>query len=281
MNGFTGLMLDQKLLSLEKPVIMGILNVTPDSFYAGSRRGDIEEFMKTAAEMLEEGATILDVGACSTRPGADPLSADEEKKRLREPLAALRERFPSALISVDTFRSEVAAWCIENFNVRIVNDVSGGTDPEMARLVAETNCGYVLTHSRGDSRTMQSLSTYGDVAAEVLSWLAFRLDKLRAEGASNVIVDPGFGFAKTLDQNYRLLGCLEAFQSLEAPILAGVSRKSMITKAADCGPEDALPGTIALNTLALMKGARILRVHDVRETLQVIKVMEKLWSVSE
>lgn len=268
------LMLNGRLISLKRPLVMGIVNVTPDSFYAESRVAD--SVLERVEQMLGDGADIIDVGACSTRPGSQSVSEEEEMRRLASPLREISRAFPDALISVDTFRAAVARCCAGEFGVRIINDISGGQDPEMFPLVASEGLGYVLMHTRGTPANMASLTHYDDVVAEVLSDLAFRLNTLRAAGAANVIVDPGFGFAKTLDQNYRLLAHLEVFKALEAPILVGISRKSMVSKVQGITPDESLPGTLALNTVAVMKGAVILRVHDVKETVQLINVLERL-----
>lgn len=265
-----------RLVSLARPLVMGIINVTPDSFYAGSRRSSASEALEQAGRMLREGADILDIGACSTRPGSAAPSPEEEWKRLEDTLKAVRDAFPEAILSVDTFRTDVARRCVEEYGVQIINDISGGTDAGMFELVAETGAVYVLTHSRGDAASMQSLTDYEDVTAEVLSDLAFRLDTLRSMGACNVMVDPGFGFAKTLDQNYQMMAGLEAFKALEAPLLVGVSRKSMVSRVLGCTAGESLAGSLALAAVALMKGADILRVHDVKATSDVVKIIERL-----
>ena len=269
------LTIDGRIIELKRPLVMGIINVTPDSFYAGSRAGDADAALWKASVMLEQGADILDVGACSTRPGSEPVSEEDERSRLEAPLRKIRSAFPDAILSLDTFYPGVAEWAVGEFGVDIINDVSGGNE-EMYQLAAQSGAGYVLTHSRGTSATMQSLTHYEDVCAEVLTDLAFRLDRLRALGCCNVIVDPGFGFAKTLDQNYQLMRNLEAFQALDAPLLVGVSRKSMVTGVCGSDPSAVLAGTVALNSAAIIKGADIIRVHDVKEAVAAVNVIDNL-----
>lgn len=271
------LTIDGRIIELKRPLVMGIINVTPDSFYAGSRAVDADAVLWKASVILEQGADILDIGACSTRPGSEPVSEEEERSRLEAPLSKIRSAFPDALLSLDTFYPGVAEWAVGEFGVDIINDVSGGNE-EMYQLAAESGAGYVLTHSRGTSATMQSLTHYEDVCAEVLADLAFRLDRLRDLGCCNVIVDPGFGFAKTLDQNYQLMRNLEAFQALDAPLLVGVSRKSMVTGVCGSDPSAVLAGTIALNSAAMIKGADIIRVHDVKEAVAAVNVIDNLIS---
>lgn len=269
------LAIEGRIIELERPLVMGIINVTPDSFYAGSRTGDADAALWKASVMLEQGADILDIGACSTRPGSEPVTEEEERSRLEAPLRKIRSAFPDAILSLDTFYPGVAKWAIGEFGVDIINDVSGGNE-EMYQIVAEKGLGYVLMYTRGTPATMQSHAQYEDVTAEVLSELAFSLDRLRSIGCCNVIVDPGFGFAKTVEHNYELMRNLEALRALDAPILVGVSRKSMVSAMLDCPPEDALAGTIALQAAALMKGADILRVHDVKEAVQTVRIIQKL-----
>lgn len=259
-------------MEIDRPLVMGIINLTADSFYADSRT-TLQHLAERAAAMLADGADILDLGACSTRPDAVPVDEETERKVLTEAVRTLRKETGDCLISVDTFRASVATECVE-CGADIINDVSGGSDPSMFETVAVLKVPYVLTHSRGDSMTMQNMTDYGDVAAEVLSSLAFKTDELRQAGVTDVIVDPGFGFAKTLDQNYRLLSVLEEIKEIGAPVLAGVSRKSMIYKELGCTPEEALNGTTALNMIALMNGADIIRVHDVKEARETVMLYQ-------
>lgn len=265
------------LMDFRSPKVMGIVNVTPDSFYGGSRVETAEAVRRRVAEMRRDGADIIDIGGFSSRPGASDVSPEEEYNRLAGGLEAVRIEWPEAIVSVDTFRAEVARRCVEEWDVAIVNDIGGGTlDPDMWDTVAELGVTYVLMHMRGTPATMTGLSDYGDVTAEVLSDLAFKLAKLREAGVADVIIDPGFGFAKTVEQNYRLLADLREFRVLGAPLLAGLSRKTMIWKTLGVTADEARDGTIALDTVALMNGADILRVHDVRPAAETIKLLEQL-----
>lgn len=265
------------LMDFRSPKVMGIVNVTPDSFYGGSRVETAEAVRRRVAEMRRDGADIIDIGGFSSRPGASDVSPEEEYNRLAGGLEAVRIEWPEAIVSVDTFRSEVARRCVEEWNVAIVNDIGGGTlDPDMWNTVAELGVTYVLMHMRGTPATMTGLTDYGDVTAEVLSDLAFKLAELREAGVADVIIDPGFGFAKTVEQNYRLLADLREFRVLGAPLLAGLSRKTMIWKTLGVTADEARDGTIALDTVALMNGADILRVHDVRPAVETIKLLEQL-----
>lgn len=265
------------LMDLRSPKVMGIVNVTPDSFYGGSRVETAEAVRRRVAEMRRDGADIIDIGGFSSRPGASDVSPEEEYNRLAGGLEAVRIEWPEAIVSVDTFRAEVARRCVEEWNVAIVNDIGGGTlDPDMWNTVAELGVTYVLMHMRGTPATMTGLTDYGDVTAEVLSDLAFKLSELREAGVADVIIDPGFGFAKTVEQNYRLLADLREFRVLGAPLLAGLSRKTMIWKTLGVTADEARDGTIALDTVALMNGADILRVHDVRPAVETIKLLEQL-----
>lgn len=265
------------LMDFRSPKVMGIVNVTPDSFYGGSRVGTAEAVRRRVAEMRSDGADIIDIGGFSSRPGASDVSPEEEYNRLAGGLEAVRIEWPEAIVSVDTFRAEVARRCVEEWDVAIVNDIGGGTlDPDMWDTVAELGVTYVLMHMRGTPATMTGLSDYGDVTAEVLSDLAFKLAKLREAGVADVIIDPGFGFAKTVEQNYRLLADLREFRVLGTPLLAGLSRKTVIWKTLGVTADEARDGTIALDTVALMNGADILRVHDVRPAVETIKLLEQL-----
>lgn len=261
-----------RLIEFDRPLVMGIINLTADSFYAGSR-ADVALSAERAWQLSESGADILDIGACSTRPGGEAADELKETDTILRAIEKIRHELPEAVISVDTFRASVARKSIEA-GADIINDVSGGSDPDMFPAVAEMKVPYVLTHSRGDSRTMQNLTDYEDVSADVLRDIAFKTDKLRQMGVSDVIVDPGFGFAKTLDQNYRLLADLDVFHSTGCPVLAGLSRKSMIYKELGKSQEDSLNGTTALNMIALLNGADILRVHDVIQAAETIRLYE-------
>lgn len=266
-----------RIESFRTPIVMGILNVTPDSFFASSRVASAREAAGRVGRMLEEGADIIDIGACSTRPGSDTVSYEDEMSRLEGALEEIRASYPEALISVDTFRARIAAECIERWNVAIINDVSGGKDPEMFPVVASNKAAYVLMHSRSTPKEMDSACAYSDVVADVTRELAFRLDEARRAGVCNVIVDPGFGFAKTTAQNFELLSRLDWLKVLGCPLLAGISRKRMALPHAGAKPEDALATTVALNTVALMKGAAIIRVHDVKEAVQTVGIFNRLW----
>ena len=270
-----------RVADLSRPWVLGIINVTPDSFFAGSRTFSTPEVEDRARRMADEGADCFDVGGYSSRPGADEVSADEEWSRLARGLEALRRAVPDAVVSVDTFRADVARRCVEQFGVQIVNDISGGDlDPEMWDTVADLGVAYVLMHMRGNPQSMQSMTDYADVTADVLSDLAFKTDALRQKGVADIIIDPGFGFAKTVDQNFRLLAEMDALKALGCPILAGLSHKTMIWRTLGITPDESLDGTIALDTVALMKGADILRVHEVRPAAQTVRLIGKLREIS-
>lgn len=260
-----------RLVEIDQPWVMGIINATPDSFFSGSRTMDAEGIAERAKAMVVEGADVLDIGACSTRPGAEVVTPEEEINRLDVAVKAIREAVGNdVILSVDTFRTDVARHCVEELGVDIVNDISGGDlDPEMNSVVAQLQVPYIVMHMRGTPATMQQFTDYdGDVAAIVLEELARKIDILHQLGVNDVIADPGFGFAKTVEQNYRMLACLETFHSLEVPLLVGVSRKSMIQKVLNCTAHDALNGTTVINTIAMMKGAHIVRVHDVKAAVE-------------
>ena len=252
---------------------MGIVNITPDSFYRGSRVTDEQTLIERVSQMLDAGADVLDLGACSTRPGSEQVSAQGEMERLQWALDIVRRLAPDAILSVDTYRADVARRCVEEWGVDIINDISGGTlDAAMFETVAHLRVPYVLMHMRGTPDTMSSLTDYDDVTADVLQWMARRIDELRQMGVADVIADPGFGFAKTMEQNYEMLARLEAFHALDAPLLVGVSRKRMIYTPLGCMADEALNGTTIVNTMALERGAHILRVHDVRAAVEAVKL---------
>lgn len=261
------------LLSLTTPKVMGILNVTPDSFYAGSRVLLRDDITRRMIQIRDEGADIVDIGGYSTRPGCTEVSPDEEYYRLASALEIVRKEAPELPVSVDTFRADVARRCVEEWNVEIINDIGGGTlDPEMWDTVADVGAAYVLMHIKGTPETMGRFTDYDDVVAEVLSDLAFKVAELRQKKVRDVIVDPGFGFAKTTEQNYRLLMAIDKFHLTGAPVLAGVSRKIMIREPLGITADEAANGTTVVNTIALMKGADILRVHDVRNAVESIRL---------
>lgn len=273
MNDFKkySLNLRGRLVEIDKPLVMGIINATPDSFYSDSRMLDAHDIACKANEMAQQGADIIDLGACSTRPGAQVVDASEEIMRLNVAVKAVRQAVgDEILLSVDTFRASVARHCVEELGVDIINDISGGDlDQLMHSTVAQLQVPYVVMHMRGTPATMQQFTNYdGDVAAVVLEELARKVDALHQCGINDVIADPGFGFAKTVEQNYRIMSQLEVFHALEVPLLVGISRKSMIQRVLNCDAAHALNGTTALNTIALMKGAHILRVHDVRAAVE-------------
>lgn len=278
MNGEFGtytLTIKGEKLTVEKPLIMGILNVTPDSFYSGSRMGSDEALIgKRVEQILDEGGDMIDIGAYSTRPNADDISADEEYARLKTGLNIIKSIDANVVVSVDTFRADVARKCVEEFGVDIVNDVSGGTlDDEMFATVAKLKVPYILMHMRGTPATMQQLTDYSDVTRDVIADLRQKKLALNELGVEEVIIDPGFGFSKTLEQNFEMLNRLEDFKQLCAPLLVGVSRKSMIFRTLGCTPVESLNGTTVINTISLMKGAHILRVHDVKEAVEVNKLV--------
>lgn len=259
---------------LDTPLIMGVLNVTPDSFYAGSRTQEEEAFLERAARMLEEGADILDIGGYSSRPGADHIPEKEERERCIPAIEGIRKQFPDARISVDTFRSAIAREAVEK-GADIVNDISGGVlDEGMMDEVAELGVPYIMMHMPGTPQDMQERTDYEDVGAEVFRWLSERLRLAREKGIADPVLDPGFGFGKTLEQNYRLFNELESFSELDAPLLVGVSRKSMITRLLGIEAKEALNGSTVLNTLAVQRGADILRVHDVKEARELVKILK-------
>lgn len=258
-------------MEIERPWVMGILNATTDSFYSGSRVMDEGDIAGRARAMVNDGADILDIGACSTRPGSEQVTIDEEIRRLDVAVRAVRDAVGDDIVlSVDTYRASVARHCVEQLGVDIVNDISGGDlDSKMFPTIAQLQVPYIVMHTRGTPATMQQLTTYhGDVATVVLEELSHKVDTLHQLGVNDVIADPGFGFAKTMEQNYRLLSSLDAFSALQVPLLVGISRKSMIQKALNCSAQEALNGTTVLNTIALMNGAHILRVHDVKAAVE-------------
>ena len=268
-----------QLIDLGTPQVMGILNVTPDSFYSGSRKQTETEIAERVEQILAEGGQMIDVGAYSSRPNADDVSTKEEMERLRRGLRILREKAPDAIVSVDTFRADVAKMCVEEYGVQIVNDISGGElDKEMYPTVARLGVPYVLMHMKGTPQTMQEAPHYDDLMKEVLLYFAEKIQQLRDFGQKDIILDPGFGFAKTMEHNYELLSHLEALQIFELPILVGVSRKSMIYKLLGTTAQEALNGTTVLNTICLMKGcANILRVHDVKECVEAVEIYKELY----
>jgi dihydropteroate synthase len=264
-----------QLIDLSTPKIMGILNVTPNSFYDGGKFTLSENGLSQVGKMLEEGATFIDIGAYSSKPNAEFVSEEEERSRILPVVKSILKQFPDALLSIDTFRSEIAAVCIEN-GAAIINDISAGNlDEKMMDVVAKYNVPYIMMHLRGTPQTMQSQTNYENIIKEMLFYFSEKVNKARSLGINDLIIDPGFGFAKTLEQNYEVLQNLELFQMLDLPLLAGISRKSMVYKPLGLTANEALNGTTVLNTIALSKGANILRVHDVKEALECVKLFEK------
>ncbi|MDR2469421.1 MAG: dihydropteroate synthase [Tannerella sp.] len=277
MNGVKTLNIKGRLFTLDEPLVMGILNVTPDSFFPESRMETEERICGRIETILTEGGRIVDVGGCSTRPNAPKITAEEEWRRLTPTLTWLSQRYPEALTSIDTFRAEVARRAVEEYGVAMVNDVSGGElDAQMFETVARLQTPYVLTHMRGTPQTMQQLTDYSDLMEEIILHLAKKLQTLRLLGVNDVIIDPGFGFAKTTEQNYELMRRLSEFGTLECPLLVGVSRKRMISQALGLTTEESLHGTTALHTFALLHGADILRVHDVKAAVDTVKTVARL-----
>jgi dihydropteroate synthase len=265
-----------QLIDLTSPKVMGILNVTPNSFYDGNRYNTERLILNQVEKMLVEGATFIDVGVHSSKPNADLVSSEEEAIRLIPVLKAILQHFPETILSVDTFRSEIAKIGLDH-GAAIINDISAGAlDKNMFKVVAEHRVPYVMMHMRGTPQTMNSLTQYEAIVKELIFYFSERIALARSFGIIDLIVDPGFGFAKTIDQNYEVLQKLELFQNLDLPILVGVSRKSMVYKPINATAEEALNGTSVLNTIALTKGASILRVHDVKEAVECIKLYEKL-----
>ena len=264
------------LIDLSTPKVMGILNITPDSFYDGGRYKNDTSILNQVENMLIEGATFIDIGAYSSRPGANHVSEAEELKRIIPIVELLIKQFPSINLSIDTFRSNIAKECI-NTGAAIINDISGGKlDEKMLETVGKLGVPYVMMHMKGTPQTMQQHTDYNDLIKEIIYYFSERVAEARSHKINDIIIDPGFGFSKTLEQNYSLLNHLELLNMLEQPMLVGVSRKSMIYKLLDTNPKEALNGTTSLNTIALLKGAKILRVHDVKEAMECIKLTNQL-----
>lgn len=265
-----------RLFASEEPVVMGIINVTPDSFYSGSRREETDAVLRQAEKMLGEGARILDIGGQSTRPGSERLSAEEELTRVTEPIRAIQDRFPEAFISIDTYHARVAREAVAA-GASIVNDISGGSgDPDMIKTVAELGVPYVLMHIKGTPANMHQIPPYEDVTRELLDFFIAKKNELTQAGIRDLIIDPGFGFGKTAANNFELLRNLRAFEISGTPLLLGISRKSFIYKTLGIAPEQALNGTTVLHTVGLLGGACVLRVHDVREAVECIRLCKAL-----
>ena len=269
--------LNNKHIDLSVPRVMTIVNVTPDSFYDGCRSFTEEEIEHHVVRAIEEGADMLDVGGYSSRPNADDVAVDEEIARVGRTMKVIRRVYPEMVVSIDTFRAEVVRRIVDEWGACIVNDISAGElDPEMITTVARLGLSYVAMHMRGTPTTMQSMTDYGDIVEEVRSYFVQKISELRAAGIEDIVIDPGFGFAKTLEQNYQLMSGLHRLNDLGAPMLVGISRKSMIYRLLDCTPAEALNGTTALHLEALRQGAKILRVHDTREAVEVVKIYNQL-----
>ena len=263
-----------RLVEINRPQVMGILNVTPDSFFTDSRSFDVDAISHRVATMVAEGADMIDIGAYSSRPGAGEVSVTEEMQRLERSMAIVRKIAPSILVSVDTFRADVARYAVESLGVDMVNDISAGLlDDNMVATVAQLKVPYIAMHMRGTPATMSEMTQYDNVVADVMRELSQRINEFTLAGINDIIIDPGFGFAKTTEQNYELLQNLELFHELGYPLLVGVSRKSMIYRALGVTPDDALNGTTVVNTIALQAGASILRVHDVKQAVETVKIM--------
>ena len=270
-----------RLLLIEKPVVMGIINLTPDSFYAGSRQAQVTDVLHTAERMLSEGAVILDIGGQSSRPGSVRISEEEELRRVIEPLSEITRRFPEAFISIDTFYAGVAREAVAR-GASIVNDISAGSiDPTLLPAVAKLKVPYVLMHMQGNPQSMQVKPSYEDVTREVLDFFILKTGELRSLGIHDLILDPGFGFGKTTEHNFQLLRDLKLFEMLKAPLLIGVSRKSTISKTLGVSTEETLNGTTVLNTIGLVNGAVVLRVHDVKEAVQTITLYNSVYGLNK
>ena len=266
-----------RLFTLAQPQVMGIVNLTPDSFYTPSRMQAEEDIRRRVEQILAEGGTMIDVGAYSSRPGAAEVTPEEETERLRHGLSVINKCAPDAIISVDTFRADVARMCVEEYGVGIINDISGGNlDPEMFPTIAHLHVPYILMHMKGTPQTMQQAPTYRDLLGEMFLYFSERIKRLHDLGVCDIIIDPGFGFAKTLEHNYKLLAHLEEFREFGLPLLIGLSRKTMIYRLLGTTAEKALNGTTAANMLALTKGTDILRVHDVRACSEAVAIFNAM-----
>jgi dihydropteroate synthase len=266
-----------RLFDLSVPQVMGIVNITPDSFFAASRKRADEGLIARCRQIIDEGGSMIDLGAQSTTPTSSFLSAKEEGERLMPALKLIRKEFPDAILSIDTFYSDIAKQAVEEYGADIINDISGGQiDDRMFSVVAQLQVPYVLMHMRGVPQTMQKMTDYDDLIQDILFYFSERKVKLNLLGVNDVIIDPGFGFSKTLSQNYELMALLKYFHIFEEPMLVGISRKSMIYKLLECSPEESLNGTSVLNTVALLSGASILRVHDVKEAVECVKIVNRI-----
>jgi dihydropteroate synthase len=264
-------------MDLSTPLVMGIINITPDSFFSGSRKNSEKEILERANQILEEGGTIIDIGGQSTSPSSILLSEKEELNRLEPALKIIRKEFPNAILSVDTFYAEVAKCAVEKYGINIINDISGGQiDKNMFPTVAQLNVPYILMHMRGTPQTMQQLTNYDNFIQDILYYFSEKTAQLNLSGVNDIIIDPGFGFSKTLSQNYQLMAYLRYFDIFDLPLLVGISRKSMIYRLLDSDPSQCLNGSTILNTYALIYGADILRVHDVKEAVECVRIISEL-----
>lgn len=278
-NNFRTINVNGQLMELQSPQVMGILNITPDSFYAGSRKQTEADILSRTRQILEEGASIIDIGAYSSRPNADHISPDDEMQRLRTALHLINRDFPDAVISIDTFRADVARMCVEEYGAAIINDISAGRmDEQMFTTIAQLGVPYIIMHMQGTPQDMQTNPHYENLLKEVFFYFSEKVQRLRDLGVKDIILDPGFGFGKTLEHNYQLMNHLEEFSVFDLPLLVGISRKSMIYKLLGNTPEEALNGTSILNTIALLKGANLLRVHDVKAATEAIAIVQKMKS---
>ena len=265
------------LIDLATPLVMGIVNVTPDSFYSGSRKQSEKEIVERVQQIINEGGTIIDIGGQSTAPSSTLHTVEEELERIQPALSIIQREFPDAVLSIDTFYSEVAKTAVEKYGVAIINDISGGQiDEKMFATVAELNVPYVLMHMRGLPQTMQQFTTYDNLISEIIFYFSEKIAHLNGLGVNDIIVDPGFGFSKTLEQNYELMAHLKYFHIFETPLLVGISRKSMTYKLLETDANNSLNGTTVLNTYALESGANILRVHDVKQAVECVKITTQL-----
>jgi dihydropteroate synthase len=266
-----------KLLDLETPKVMGIINITPDSFYKGSRYNTDNEILRAANGMIADGADILDIGGYSSRPGATNITAEEEGNRVLKAVKLINRALPEAIISIDTFRADIAMKAVAECGAHIINDISGGeADSKMYSVVRKLNVPYIMMHMKGDPGNMQKNPVYDDVVADILKWFGERIFKFRSAGLKDIIIDPGIGFGKTIDHNFELLRRLGDFSITGLPVLVGISRKSMIWKTLNISADEALNGTTALNAIAIFNGADILRVHDVKEAVQTVRLIKKV-----
>jgi len=281
MTNYYNININGSLFGLTTPSVMGILNVTPDSFYAESRKQDEEGIESRVRQIIDEGASMIDIGAYSSRPNADDVSVKEEMDRLRKGLSIVNRVAPNIAVSVDTFRADVATMCVEEYGAAIINDISGGElDKEMFSTVARLHVPYILMHMQGTPQNMQKEPSYENLMRDIFLYFSRKIQQLKELGVKDIILDPGFGFGKTMEHNYELMGHLEDFKIFEFPLLVGISRKSMIFRLLETTPQEALNGTTVLNTIALMKGADILRVHDVHQAVETVKIVEKMKACS-